>query len=120
VGGLTFFKDLSVSMLGDDARFAARECTELARSKLIRIVSRRMANKYIIPFFFLIGAVFAIVIISLGPKCGVGASLDDFSRSFKPHALLTAYSTVPTPHSKTPFLGNQSTFQLRMNNNLQS
>jgi len=29
-GGLTFFKDLSVSILGEDARFAAREWTEVA------------------------------------------------------------------------------------------
>jgi hypothetical protein len=30
-----FLSDLSVSMLGEDARFAARECTEPARKVLI-------------------------------------------------------------------------------------
>jgi len=29
VGGLTFLSDLSVSIEGDEARFAARECTEV-------------------------------------------------------------------------------------------
>jgi hypothetical protein len=29
LGGWTFFSDLSVSMLGEDARFAAREWTEV-------------------------------------------------------------------------------------------
>jgi hypothetical protein len=35
VGGLTSFKDLSMSMLGDDALFAARECTEVPEFPLI-------------------------------------------------------------------------------------
>ena len=34
MGGLTFLRDLSVSMLGDDARFAARECTDTPRGTL--------------------------------------------------------------------------------------
>jgi ubiquitin carboxyl-terminal hydrolase 1 len=35
-GGLTSFSDLSRSMPGEDARFAARECTEAARILLIK------------------------------------------------------------------------------------
>jgi len=30
-GGFAFFNDLSVSILGEDARFAAREWTEVAK-----------------------------------------------------------------------------------------
>lgn len=60
VGGCTFLRDLSVSMLGDEARFAAREWTEVAVT--IDLVSYALFRilKNSPPFFFK-AAVFAIV-----------------------------------------------------------
>lgn len=45
-GGWTFFNDLSVSMLGEDARFAARECTEEASLVIVsfRILKSRIRH----------------------------------------------------------------------------
>lgn len=57
--GGTFFRDLSVSILGEDARFAARERTEVPRLQLEPFSNDQRNLTNLLPF--LTGAVFAIV-----------------------------------------------------------